>query len=64
MNKISLYASSVAKEIKEIVWPSRDRVIADTTTVVLSLVIGGALIAVVDFGLMSGFQKLVSLIQQ
>lgn len=64
MKKISLYISSVAKEIGAIVWPSRQKVVTDTTIVVISLVIGGALIAAVDAGLMEGFTQLIVLIQQ
>jgi preprotein translocase SecE subunit len=51
---------SVWSEIRAIVWPSRQRVYTDTLIVVVSLVVAGALIALVDYGLAQILQKSIS----
>jgi len=45
------YFKAVIAESKAIVWPSRKKTYQDTLIVVLALVVGGAFIAAVDYGL-------------
>ncbi len=49
--KVIDYFKSVVAESKAITWPSRKKVSQDTIIVVAALVAGGALIALVDYGL-------------
>ena len=51
------YFKSVIAESKAIVWPSKKKVYQDTVVVLLALVLGGAVIAVVDYGLNALLQK-------
>ena len=54
----------IFKEIKEITWPNRQRVINDTVIVGVALAVGIVVIALVDKGFLSAFQSLVALIQK
>jgi len=54
----------IFKEIKEITWPNRQRVINDTVIVGIALVVGTAVIALIDKGFFSAFQSLIALIQK
>jgi preprotein translocase subunit SecE len=49
--KIKEYFKSVIAESKAIVWPSKKKVYQDTVIVIVALVVSGAFIAVVDYGL-------------
>lgn len=59
MNKIVWYFKSVYKEISGITWPKRRRVTVDSTIVVAGLVLGGAMIALLDYGFSQIFTYLV-----
>lgn len=62
--KIVEYFKSVVDETKAIVFPPRRRVVVDSSIVVVSLVLGGALIALVDFGFSKTIQQFILIIQQ
>ncbi len=62
--KIKDYFESVIKESKAIVFPPRKRVVADSTIVVASLVLGGALIGFLDLGLTAGMEQIILLMQK
>ncbi len=49
--KIKEYFKSVIAESKAITWPSKNKVYQDTVVVVVALVLSGAFIALVDYGL-------------
>ena len=54
----------IFKEIKEITWPNRQRVINDTVIVGVALAVGTVMIAFIDKGFFSAFQSLIALIQK
>ncbi len=62
--KIVSYFKSVLDEAKAIVFPSKRRVAVDSSIVVASLILGGAIIAVIDFGFTKAVQQFIILIQQ
>lgn len=49
--KIKEYFKSVVAESKAITWPSKNKVYQDTVVVVVGLIVSGAFIALVDYGL-------------
>jgi len=59
MNTVVSYFKSVYIEISGITWPKRRRVTVDSTIVVVGLVVGGALIALLDYGFSQIFTYLV-----
>jgi preprotein translocase SecE subunit len=62
--KITEYFKSVVEETKAIVFPPRKRVVVDSSIVIASLILGGALIGIVDFGFSKLVQQFILLIQQ
>ncbi len=62
--KIVEYFKSVVDETKAIVFPPRKRVVVDSSIVIVSLILGGALIGIVDFGFSKLIQQFILLIQQ
>lgn len=64
MSKISSFISSSLKEIGAITWPSRDKTYKDTLIVIIGLVVGGAAIAALDYGLLNSFRLLIEKIGQ
>lgn len=56
MGKITTYVNSVFTEIKAIHWPSRKTVINDTLIVLVSLLLSGVIIGLLDFGLSTLFK--------
>jgi len=60
ITKISNWFSSIIAETKAITWPSRARVINDSTVVVLSLVVGSALLAAIDYGFLELFKAAIN----
>jgi preprotein translocase SecE subunit len=63
MQKITETISAIKNEIMAISWPTRKKVYYDSLTVLVSLVIGGALIALVDLGFSSGLRAIVDKIE-
>jgi len=58
--KIEDWFKSILTESKAITWPSRHRVTTDTAIVVVSLVVGGAILALIDFGFLKAFKAAIS----
>lgn len=58
--KIENWFKSILVESKAITWPSRQRVTTDTVVVVISLVLGGAILALIDFGFLEAFKAAIS----
>ncbi len=49
-------------EFKKIIWPNKDALIKQTTTVVIVTFILGVLIAAVDFAIKFGIDKLLNIV--
>lgn len=58
--KIGNWLKSIWAETKAITWPSRNRIINDSTIVVASLVVGSGLLAAIDYGFLSLFKALIN----
>lgn len=58
-NKKSGFFAGVAAEFKKIIWPSRNSLFKQTTAVIISSLILGVIIAVVDLLIKFGLDKLV-----
>ncbi len=53
--------SSLKTEFKRIVWPDKDTIIKETTAVVVSTIILGVIIALLDLGIKFGLDKIFQL---
>ncbi len=53
----------LAAEFKKITWPSRETLVKESVTVILSAIVIGAIVAVLDLGMRYGFEHLVELVQ-
>lgn len=51
INKIKSYFQGVVTETKKVVWPTRRQVIEQTTTVIVTVLVGIAIFGLVDYGL-------------
>ena len=49
-------------EFKRIVWPDKDSIIKETTAVVVSTIILGVIIALLDLGIKYGLDKIFQLV--
>jgi len=58
--KIQTWFKSILAETKAINWPSRARVINDSAVVVISLVVGGAILAIIDYGFLELFKAAIN----
>jgi len=58
--KIQNWFKSIIVETKAITWPTRRRIINDSTVVVVSLVIGSAVLAGVDYLLLELFKAAIN----
>ncbi len=58
MKKIINFAKECYAEMKKVVWPSRDSVIASTKVVVISVAIFAVLLGLVDFVFSQGLNLL------
>jgi len=63
MQKIWEAIRAVKNEILAISWPPRKKVYYDSLTVLISLVVGGIFIALVDLGFSSGLRSLIEKIE-
>ncbi|MCD7826906.1 MAG: preprotein translocase subunit SecE [Clostridiaceae bacterium] len=52
---------SLKAEFKRCVWPEKDRIIKETTAVVIVTVILGAVIALLDFVIKAGLDKIIQI---
>lgn len=60
VTRIKDWFISIIAETKAITWPSRARIINDSTVVVASLVVGGAILAVIDYGFLELFKAAIN----
>jgi len=61
MKKIIKFIQESIAELKKVVWPSRDDVVAQTIVVVIGIVITAGLLAVVDFVSLQVVSKILTL---
>jgi len=64
LEKIRQYFRGVVSEIKAITWPTRKKVYYDSLVVLAALVIGGAIVALLDYGFASAFKAAITQIEQ
>lgn len=55
-SKIKAWFNSIIVETKAITWPSRKRIVNDTSVVLISLVVGSAILAAIDYGFLEMFK--------
>ena len=55
------FFKSLKAEFKRIVWPDKDKIVKETTAVVVVTVILGVIIALLDFAIKMGLDKLLQL---
>jgi preprotein translocase subunit SecE len=60
-NKLVKYVIDSYQELKKVTWPTRKQLIRDTAIVVISATIATAILALIDLGLSSALQYLVSI---
>jgi preprotein translocase SecE subunit len=58
--KIQNWVNGIVTESKAITWPSKVRVYSDSMTVIVSLVVGGLIIAGIDYTLLQLFKLALS----
>jgi preprotein translocase SecE subunit len=56
ISKIKAWVVSIIHETKAITWPSRKRIINDTSIVLVSLVVGTGILAAIDYGFLELFK--------
>ena len=61
MKKIIKFIQESIAELKKVVWPSKDDVVAQTIVVVIGIVITAGLLAVVDFVSLQVVSKILTL---
>ncbi|MBR3732324.1 MAG: preprotein translocase subunit SecE [Spirochaetales bacterium] len=61
MKKIIKFIQESIAELKKVVWPSKDDVVAQTIVVVIGIVITAGLLAVVDFVSLQVVSKVLTL---
>jgi len=61
MKKIIKFVQESIAELKKVVWPSKDDVVAQTVVVVVGIVITAGLLAVVDFVSLQVVSKILTL---
>lgn len=59
ISKIVNYFTSSYEEMKKVIWPSRNEVTSHTVIVVLSMLIGMAIVAAIDFAFFNLIQILI-----
>ena len=60
IEKIKNFFLGSYDELKKVIWPSRKVVISHTIMVIVSIIVAMAIIALIDFGLFSGVQRLIN----
>lgn len=60
-NKLVKYILDSYQELKKVTWPTRKQLIGDTLIVIISATVATAILALIDLGLSSSLQYLVSL---
>lgn len=60
LEKIQNFFIGSYDEFKKIIWPSKKVVISHTVMVIVSIIVAMAIIALLDFGLFTGVQRLIN----
>jgi preprotein translocase subunit SecE len=60
-NKVAKYFKDLKSEFKKVVWPSRSKVINNTSVVLGSIVLMGIFVGLLDTGLFKLFQLILSI---
>lgn len=60
-NKKGGFFKALKAEFKRVIWPDRDTIIKETTAVVVVTVILGAVIALLDFAIKLGIDKIIQI---
>lgn len=55
------FFKGVKSEFKKVIWPTKETLVRETVAVVVTSVILGLIIAIVDIGVKYGFDKLLQL---
>lgn len=55
------FLRSLKAEFKRVVWPEKDKIIKETTAVVIVTVILGVVIALLDFAIKTGLDKIIQI---
>ncbi len=55
------FFKSLKAEFQRIVWPDKDKIVKETTAVVIVTVILGAVIALLDFAIKAGLDKVLQI---
>ena len=55
------FFKSLKAEFKRIIWPDKEKVIKETTAVVIVTILLGAIIALLDFAIKFGLDKIIQL---
>lgn len=55
------FFKGVKSEFKKVIWPTKETLVKETVAVVVTSVILGLIIAIVDIGVKYGFDKLLQL---
>lgn len=55
------FFKGVKSEFKKVIWPTKETLVKETVAVVVTSVILGVIIAIVDIGVKYGFDKLLQL---
>lgn len=61
MKKIFKFFQESFGELKKVNWPSRDDVVAQTVTVIMSLVVVSAALYIIDFSAFKLIEKIITL---
>ena len=61
MKKIIKFIQESIAELKKVVWPSKDDVVAQTIVVVIGIIVTAGLLAVVDFVSLQVVSKILTL---
>lgn len=60
--KISKFYKDYRSEFKKLIWPTREQLVKNSAVVLLSIIIVGAFLAALDFGLTKGIYGLKDLV--
>jgi len=60
MRKIIQFFRDVKAEMMKVIWPSRGDVVRYTITVIVFSILMAAILGAADFGLLTGFEKIIN----
>ena len=60
-NRIAKWFKELRSEFKKVTWPTRKKVVNNTTVVVITMVLSSAFVGALDFGLLKLFSWILDL---